>query len=138
MTTLQPVADRVTMEFDQTLPTVRERLQEAAIAIVPSKWEEPFGRTALEAHAAGCAVISSGTGGLKEVSGRHAMFLPRGFTGQDIVDPLKALIGDEAMRGRIACEGRTYCMRKFALEEISASADRFYQRLAAREEKPGT
>ena len=37
-----------------------------SIAIVCSRWEEPFGRTSLEAAANGCAVIISNRGGLKE------------------------------------------------------------------------
>ncbi|MFT3733160.1 MAG: glycosyltransferase family 4 protein [Hyphomicrobium sp.] len=127
--TLQPLADRVSIELDQTLPVVRRRLEEAAIAIVPSRWEEPFGRTALEAHAAGCAVISSGTGGLKEVSGGHAVLLPERFTAGDIAEKLNALIGDGAKREAIAREGRAYCERRFALDEISASADRFYEQI---------
>lgn len=127
--TLEPVAGRVTVELNQPLSVVRQRLEEAAIALVPSKWQEPFGRTALEAHAAGCAVISSGTGGLREVSGCHAMYLPDDFTGQDIAAQLETLIGDEALRLRLAREGRSYCMRMFELQKISDAADRFYEQI---------
>jgi glycosyltransferase involved in cell wall biosynthesis len=54
---IRPVAPRVTIEFSQPFSVVRQRYQDAAIAIIPSKWEEPFGRAALEAHAGGCAVL---------------------------------------------------------------------------------
>ena len=37
-----------------------------SIAVVSSRWEEPFGRTSLEASSAGCAVIISDRGGLPE------------------------------------------------------------------------
>ena len=60
---IRPVAQRITVEFSQPFSIVQQRYQDAAIAIIPSKWEEPFGRTALEAHAAGCAVISATSGG---------------------------------------------------------------------------
>ena len=43
-------------------------LDETAISVVPSKWEEPFGRTALEATSRGCATIISNRGGLPETS----------------------------------------------------------------------
>ena len=43
-------------------------LDKSAIAIVPSKWEEPFGRVSLEATSCGCATITSGSGGLSETS----------------------------------------------------------------------
>ncbi len=39
---------------------------ESSIAIVCSRWDEPFGRTSLEASANGCAVIISNKGGLPE------------------------------------------------------------------------
>ena len=39
-----------------------------SISIVPSRWEEPFGRTALEASSRGCATIISNKGGLPETT----------------------------------------------------------------------
>ena len=38
----------------------------SSISIVPSKWQEPFGRTAMESAAYGCATITSDRGGLTE------------------------------------------------------------------------
>ena len=38
----------------------------ASISVVPSKWQEPFGRTAMESAASGCATITSRQGGLPE------------------------------------------------------------------------
>ena len=43
-------------------------LKKVSIAVVPSKWDEPFGRTSLEAASRGCAVIISNKGGLPETS----------------------------------------------------------------------
>jgi len=40
--------------------------KKTSIAIVCSRWEEPFGRTSLEASANGCAVIITNKGGLPE------------------------------------------------------------------------
>ena len=40
--------------------------KKTSIAVVCSRWEEPFGRTSLEASANGCAVIISNKGGLPE------------------------------------------------------------------------
>ena len=39
---------------------------ESSISIVPSKWDEPFGRTSMESASHGCAVITSNKGGLPE------------------------------------------------------------------------
>jgi len=41
-------------------------LKKTSIAVACSRWEEPFGRTSLEASSRGCAVIISNRGGLKE------------------------------------------------------------------------
>ena len=49
-------------------------LNKSEIAVVPSRWQEPFGRTALEASSRGCATIISGRGGLKETTD-HAVIL---------------------------------------------------------------
>ncbi|MDA9167706.1 glycosyltransferase, partial [Candidatus Pelagibacter sp.] len=41
-------------------------LRKTSIAVACSRWEEPFGRTSLEASSRGCAVIITDKGGLKE------------------------------------------------------------------------
>ncbi|MBD1160644.1 glycosyltransferase family 4 protein, partial [Pelagibacterales bacterium SAG-MED14] len=51
-------------------------LNRSEIAVVPSRWQEPFGRTALEASSRGCATIISNRGGLKETTD-HAVILKK-------------------------------------------------------------
>jgi glycosyltransferase involved in cell wall biosynthesis len=51
-------------------------MAQAAITVVPSRWAEPFGLTALEAMASGSALITSGQGGLAEVAGEAARIVP--------------------------------------------------------------
>jgi glycosyltransferase involved in cell wall biosynthesis len=41
----------------------------AEIALVPSRWDEPFGLVAIEAPASGCPVVASARGGLPEAVG---------------------------------------------------------------------
>ena len=43
-------------------------MSKSEIAVIPSRWEEPFGRTALEASSRGCATIISNRGGLSETT----------------------------------------------------------------------
>ena len=47
---------------------VLNMLKKVSISVVCSRWEEPFGRTSLEAASRGCAVIISNRGGLPETS----------------------------------------------------------------------
>ncbi len=55
---------------------VLDYLSNSEIAIIPSRWEEPFGRTALEASSRGCATIISNRGGLTETTD-HAIVLKK-------------------------------------------------------------
>ena len=41
--------------------------KKTSIAVVCSRWDEPFGRTSLEAAANGCAVIISNRGGFQKL-----------------------------------------------------------------------
>ena len=45
---------------------VLKNFNKTSIAVACSRWEEPFGRTSLEAASSGCAVIISNRGGLPE------------------------------------------------------------------------
>jgi len=132
LASLHPVLSRTVIQYNQPLAIVRDQLSQAAIAIIPSKWQEPFGRTALEAHAAGCAVITSGTGGLKEVSGEHAKVLPINFTAKDVAAEIKSLMSNDVERERLAQDGRNHCKKRFELGAVSASADRFYEIVKSR------
>ena len=53
-----------------------DTLNKSEIAVVPSRWEEPFGRTGLEASSRGCATIISNKGGLIETT-NHAIILKK-------------------------------------------------------------
>ncbi len=46
--------------------SILKDLEKISISVICSRWEEPFGRTSLEASANGCAVIISNRGGLSE------------------------------------------------------------------------
>jgi glycosyltransferase involved in cell wall biosynthesis len=54
-------------------PAVLQAMARAAIVVVPSRWQEPFGLTALEAAASGAALICSPFGGLPEAGGPAAL-----------------------------------------------------------------
>ena len=47
---------------------VLKLLEKISISVVCSRWQEPFGRTSLEAASRGCAVIISNRGGLPETT----------------------------------------------------------------------
>ena len=63
---------------------------ESSISVVPSKWEEPFGRTSMESAANGCATITSSRGGLAETFNNDLIL--KKLTSNEIFLMLKKLI----------------------------------------------
>ena len=55
---------------------VAELLSGASVLLVPSQWQEPFGRIAFEALSAGVPVLASAIGGLTEFVPRHGLVRP--------------------------------------------------------------
>lgn len=66
---LKPLGNQALFLGHQPHNKIMGLFSRAAIAVVPSVWAEPMGRTAAEAVAAGCALITSGHGGLAEIAG---------------------------------------------------------------------
>ena len=76
-----------------------EILNKSEIAVVPSRWEEPFGRTALEASSCGCATIISNKGGLVETT-NHAVILKK-LDELNLYKTLSNLIKNSNLRKKI-------------------------------------
>jgi glycosyltransferase involved in cell wall biosynthesis len=114
----------------QRFPVVKGWLEKGAIAIIPSIWKEPFGRTALEAHAGGAAVISSGAGGLREVSGDNALYLD-GVTPESIAAATEQLLTDANKCQNLAAAGHNYVRQRFDIHTTARACDQIYERLIA-------
>ncbi len=76
----------------------------AAIVVVPSRWPEPFGLTALEALASGAALIATNTGGLPEVTGDAAILIDPGDAAA-LAAAITALATDDHAREMRAAAG---------------------------------
>ncbi|WP_160142051.1 glycosyltransferase family 4 protein [Nitrincola tapanii] len=73
---------------------VLEHFSESKIAILPSKWNEPFGLTVLEAINTECALISSNRGGIPEIV-KDAGILLDEITGQSIYQAIANLTSSQ-------------------------------------------
>lgn len=104
---LERYRDRVTVLKSVPLGTVQRQMKAAAIALTPSIWAEPFGLAAVEAHAAGAALISSGRGGLREASGPHALYVDE-ITPGSLTEAMEQLIFHPQQRLAMARAAQRY------------------------------
>ena len=78
---------------------ILRKLKNVSISVVPSKWDEPFGRSSLEAASRGCALIISNTGGLKETT-KHALVIKK-ITVNNLFKKIEILIKDNQFRQQL-------------------------------------
>jgi UDP-glucose:(glucosyl)LPS alpha-1,2-glucosyltransferase len=95
--------------YQQRTPTL-EAMARAAIVVMPSRWAEPFGLTALEAMACGAALICSARGGLPEVAGDAALYADPDNPAE-IAEAIVALARDDPRRAALAAAGRERARR---------------------------
>ena len=95
------------------------------ISVVCSRWDEPFGRTALEASSAGCAVIITDKGGLSEASPK-AMKI-KTLTVKNIENSIEKLIKNESLKKSL--QKRIYKHFYLTNNYISKKIDRYRDKL---------
>ena len=69
-----------------------KELEKSSICVVPSVWNEPFGRVLLESINAGVATITSTNGGLKEIASHFKVIKIENIDKKTIYNALKKLI----------------------------------------------
>lgn len=106
------------LEGYRTFDHVVDAFARAAIVVVPSLWQEPFGRTALEAMAAGCAVIASDNGGLPEVVGDAGLLVPPEPSA--LAEALERLVDDPGRRMQLGRAAMVRAREVFAPAAVHA------------------
>jgi UDP-glucose:(glucosyl)LPS alpha-1,2-glucosyltransferase len=99
-------------------PETLSAMARAAILVMPSRWQEPFGLTALEAMASGAALICSPRGGLPEVGGDAALYADPDDQAA-VTAAILALATDSARLAAQAQAGRRRA-RRFDLPDAAA------------------
>tara|TARA_Y100000590_G_scaffold208062_1_gene235672 strand:- start:5465 stop:7588 length:2124 start_codon:yes stop_codon:yes gene_type:complete len=92
--------------------------KESSIAVACSRWEEPFGRTSLEASSRGCAVIISNRGGLPETV-TNALIL-RNLNKNNVIKSIEKLIINKKLRFNLQSKSinNFYLTNEFVTKKI--------------------
>jgi glycosyltransferase involved in cell wall biosynthesis len=89
------------------------------VAVVPSVYEEPFGRTVIEGLATGRPVIASRTGGIPEIlAGPLDRFLFEKGDAQALADQLRAAMGWQQREPELAPLCRARVTDNFTLKRM--------------------
>jgi len=123
--TLHNIHDQSQLMENQPFNIVKRCMERAAIVVVPSRWQEPFGRTAMEAFAGGAALITTGTGGLAEIAGNDAIVVPD-LSRQALGSAMRMLIENSALRENNSRRGRKRGQRLFEIRDVSRQLDNIY------------
>lgn len=99
---------------------VADYMRAADVVVVPSLWEEQYGRVAAEALACGTPVVAYRRGGLPEVVGEAGLLLPSGEVAA-LASTLDRLLGDAAERRRLGALGRAHALERLSLERQAAA-----------------
>jgi glycosyltransferase involved in cell wall biosynthesis len=102
-------------------------LSRAAIAVAPSRWDEPFGLAALEAMASGAALITTRRGGLADLTeGVSVAIDPEDPA--DIAQAIIALACNPAARATLA-QAALHSARAYDLPEARRRLDQLRMEL---------
>ena len=92
--------------------------KKTSISVTCSRWEEPFGRTSLEAAASGCAVIITNRGGLPETITNGIVL--KNLSTNNLFKEIKNLIEDTKLRTNLQSKSikNFYLTHKYAAKKI--------------------
>lgn len=92
----------------------------ADVVVMPSSWDEPFGRIVIEAGAAGKPIIATRVGGVPEIveDGVNGVLVPRDDPGA-LASAMMALLQDRDLRSRMGQLGRRQAEQRFAAPVIA-------------------
>lgn len=99
-----------------------ERLSQAAIAVIPSQWDDPCPLSVIEALASGCAVLASPRGGIPELVDDAGILIgstePHEWAGQ-----LSELVEDTALQRHYQAAARQRAVQHLDIHHTSAQLD---------------
>ena len=120
------VEDRVSFLGKLTQPEIINLFQFYDALLLPSRWQEPFGRIVIEAMAQGLPVIASRNGGVPEIINNHQNgMLVSPDDPQNITEALRKLIKDPNLATHISRNAYLTIRSHFTLEQVVGGMENF-------------
>jgi glycosyltransferase involved in cell wall biosynthesis len=113
----------------KTQEEVKHYFDEAMVVVQPSIWEEPFGRTVIEAYARGRAVVASNVGGIREIFDTETGYLVKPGSVDELCAALKNIISNQAGAQKMGELGRAYVENNFTAQKIVQKHLDYYQNI---------
>jgi glycosyltransferase involved in cell wall biosynthesis len=122
------LADRV--HFLGYIAQPLEVFAAAQMAVVPSLWNEAFGRVVVEAMGCALPVVATTVGGMQELfeDGVQGYFVPKADSAA-IAGAIGHLVSDEQLRQRMASAARELALHRYSTQRVAAEYGALYQRL---------
>ncbi len=113
---------------------IYDLIADSTVVVVPSRWQEVFGLTALEAALMARPVVASFTGGLKEVvvDGTTGFLVPIDDS-TALADRLQDVLADRNLAEKFGAAARASALERFSIEVNAQSYDALYRRLESAE-----
>jgi glycosyltransferase involved in cell wall biosynthesis len=126
---------RITWSGQVPVAEVAKHITEARAVLVPSVWEEPFGRVVAEAYSLGRPVITTGRGALAEVAGEDGAWIV-GSDPSALAAAIDEAAASEAVVAAKGEAGRARYAEVFSPEATTTALVAIYRRAIAGSGQP--
>ena len=108
---------------------IHDLFQSASVVAVPSRWQEPFGLVAVQAHFAARPVVATRVGGLPEAAGEEGAVLVEPGDVEGLVEAIAGVVADPERARRMGEAGREHAVREYAFERSVEYHLRLYEEM---------
>jgi glycosyltransferase involved in cell wall biosynthesis len=107
------------LEMRGFVDDTRSLLRDADIVVIPSREPDPLNLVALEAMAAGCAIVATNHGGLPELihDGKSGLLVPPGDVAA-LAFAIDRLLADALLRARLGAAARIRARAEFSVDQF--------------------
>jgi len=118
------VAQTPNVVWSGYVPDVEVAFLTADIVAMPSNWDEPFGRIAIEAGAARKPIVATRAGGIPEVVAENETgLLCERESPDELAECIESLLQNPELRQRMGQAGRELAENRFAAERVAAKIE---------------